>query len=145
MMSIGRCKAFFSQTACAIMLHSLMPATVQAANDSAKAEVYGGIVVDQTITMIGQNFYQNFMALWREKEQIERFVLSIHERPSARQGSQIWIDFGDKRVFQAQLPSSRSRVRDLSQHAVELTYQQVIDADLQALLFRDIDLGPSEL
>ena len=92
------------------MLHSLMPATVQAANDSTKAEMYGGIVVDQTIAMIGQDFYQNFMSLWREKEQVERFILSIHERPSARQGSQIWIDFGEKRVFQAQLPSSRSRV-----------------------------------
>ena len=138
-------KVFFLQTLCAILLHSLMPSTVQAKNKSSTAEMYGGVVVNQTITMIGQEFYQEFMALWREKEQIERFMLSIHERASARQGSQIWVAFGEKRVFQAQLPSTRSRVRDLSQQAVEIAYQQVIDADLQALLFRDADLGPSEL
>jgi len=138
-------KVFFLQAVCVILLHSLMPFTVHAEKKSSTAEMYGGVVVNQTITMIGQEFYQEFMALWREKEQIERFVLSIHERASARQGSQIWITFGEKRVFQAQLPSTRSRVRDLSQHAVEIAYQQIIDTELQTLLFRDVDLGPSEL
>ena len=138
-------KVFFLQTLCAILLHSLMPFTVQAENKLSTADMYGGVVVNQTITMIGQEFYQEFMALWREKEQIERFVLSIHERASARQGSQIWVTFGEKRVFQAQLPSARSRVRDLGQQAVEIAYQQIIDAELQTLLFRDADLGTSEL
>lgn len=138
-------KAFFLQALCAILLHSLMPLAVHAENNSSKTEIYGGVVVDQTITMIGQEFYQEFMAFWREKETVDRFMLSIHERPSARQGSQIWVVFGEKRVFQAQLSSTRSRVRDLSRHAVEIVYQQVVDAELQALLFRDIDLGPSEL
>lgn len=144
-MRMAHCKVFFSQALCAIVLHSLTPVSAHATNATASAEMYGGVVVDQTITMIGQGFYQDFMALWRDKEKIERFALSIHERPSARQGSQIWISFGEKRVFQAQLPSTRSRLRDLSQQAVEITYQQVIDADVQALLFRDLDLGPGEL
>lgn len=46
-----------------------------------------GIVVDQTLTMIGQSFYQNFVVLWREKAHVERYSLAVRERPSARQGS----------------------------------------------------------
>ena len=131
----------------ALMLVADIPASAQtqSSNAAENAETYGGVVVDQTITMIGQEFYQSFTALWREKANVERYTMSIRERPSARQGSQIWIDFGQKRVFQAQLPATRSRVRELSEQAVEATYQNVADTDLQTLLFRDPDLGPDEM
>jgi curli production assembly/transport component CsgE len=104
-----------------------------------------GIVIDQTITMIGQAFYQSFVALWREKARVDRYSLAVRERPSARQGSQVWIEFGQKRVFQSQLPSNRSKVQELAEQAVEIAHDNIVDADVESLLFRDPDLAQDEM
>lgn len=105
---------------------------------------YGGVIVDQTITVIGQEFYKNFAMLWHEKANTERYVLAIRERPSARQGSQIFIEMGQRRIFQAQLPTSRANVQALSEQAANAAYDNVVDADLQKLLLRDPDLAADE-
>ena len=104
-----------------------------------------GIVIDQTITMVGQAFYQSFTALWRDKARVDRYSLAVRERPSARQGSQIWIEFGQKRVFQAQLPSNRSKLQELAEQAVEVAHDNIVDADVESLLFKDPDIATDEM
>ena len=108
-------------------------------------ELYGGIVANQTITVAGQDFYQYFVTSWRDREMSERYAISVHERPSARWGNQVWVEYAQKRIFQAVLPSSRSNIKALSEQAVEVTYQKVVDAEVDRLLFRDSDIGPDEI
>ena len=108
-------------------------------------EIYGGVIVNQTVTVAGQDFYQHFVALWRDKPNSERYAVSVHERPSARWGSQVWVEYAQQRVFQAALPSMRASVQAVSEQAVDLAYQNVMDADVQRLLFRDRDIGPDEM
>jgi curli production assembly/transport component CsgE len=108
------------------------------------AESYGGVVVNQTITVAGQEFFQYFVALWRERELSERFAITVIERPSARWGGQVWVEFAQRRVFQAPLSSARAGLRSLSEQAVDLVYQTVIDTEAERLLFRDADLGADE-
>ena len=106
---------------------------------------YGGVVTNQTVTVAGQDFFQHFVAAWRERDLSERFSLSIHERPSARWGSQIWIEFAQRRIFQAALPSGRGAARSLADRAIEVAYQTIGDAEVERLLFRDADIGPDEM
>ncbi len=108
-------------------------------------ELYGGVVVNQTVTVAGQDFYQYFVSYWRDKANSERYAVSVHERPSARWGSQVWVEFAQKRVFQASLPSARSNIQAVSVQAVEIAYQNVMDAEVQRVLFRDKDLAPDEM
>jgi curli production assembly/transport component CsgE len=108
-------------------------------------ELYGGVVVNQTVTVAGQDFYQYFVALWRDKEKSEKYVVSIHERPSARWGTQVWVEYAQKRVFQSALPTARANIQAVSAQAVDVAYQNVIDVEIQSLLFRDVDLGPDEM
>lgn len=105
----------------------------------------GGIVADQTVTVAGQDFYQQFVAAWRERDSAERYAISIHERPSARWGSQVWIQYAERKVFQAALPAGRVNIRQLGEQAAEITFQKVTDAEVERLLFRDVDLGPDEM
>ncbi len=111
----------------------------------ALQEMYGGVVVNQTVTVAGQDFYQQFVAGWRDRALSERYAISIHERPSARWGARIWIEYAQRRIFQAQLPTGRAGIRALSDQAVEIAYQQVTDIDVERLLFRDADLGADEI
>lgn len=104
-----------------------------------------GVVVNQTITIVGQDFYQSFVTAWRDKPLSERYTVSVHERPSARLGSQVWVEYANRRVFQTFLPPARARLKESSLEAVEVAYQSIVEADVLNLLFRDPDLGPDEL
>src|SRR5690606_2727856 len=42
----------------------------------------GGVVVNRTVTVLGNDFYQDFTALWRQKDISNKFSISIYERPS---------------------------------------------------------------
>lgn len=107
-------------------------------------DAYTGIVANQTITVAGQDFFQYFIAAWRDKDMVEKFEISISERPSARLGSQIWINYGQKRVFQTFLPAARAAIKPISLAAADAVYEGIVQADVQKLLFRDPDLGPDE-
>jgi curli production assembly/transport component CsgE len=109
------------------------------------SETYGGVVVNQTITVAGQNFYQCFVAFWRDREMSDRYAISIHERPSARWGTQVWIEYAQKRVFQAFLPSSIANIKALSEQAAEVAQQKVADVEVDRLLFREAEFGPDEI
>ncbi len=134
----------------AILAACLSPAIAASAQNGvsdsrALEELYAGVVVDQTITVAGQDFYQYFVVFWRDKPLSERYAISIHERPSARWGNQVWIEYAQRRVFQTTLPASRAAIKPVSEQAAEITYQNVVDTDVQRLLFRDLDIGPDEM
>lgn len=108
-------------------------------------EIYGGVVVDQTITVVGQNFYQMFVSVWRDKPNQDQFSIAIREKPSARWGNEIWVEYAQRRVFQATLPPNSSNIRAIADLAVEIAYKNVVNTEVQRLLFRDPDIGPDEL
>lgn len=119
-----------------------IPESVQ---PSVPQELYGGVVANETITRAGEDFYQFFAADWRNRSLSERYAISIHERPSARWGSTIWIEYAQRRVFQAALPPALSAIQALSARAVDIAYAQVTQAEVDRLLFRDADLGSDEI
>lgn len=110
-----------------------------------KADQYAGMVTNQTVTVAGQDFYRYFVFEWHERGMDERFAIAIRERPSARWGTQISIEFAQRRIFQAQLPTSRAGIKALSERAAEIAQQKVADAEVERLLFRDADIGPDEI
>ena len=104
-----------------------------------------GIVTNQVITLVGQDFYNAFVSTWRDTPLSDRYNISIYERPSARWGSLIWVEFQHRRLFEAFLPPTRNRIKPIAEHAAEQTYQNIVQADLERLLFRDPDLAPDEM
>lgn len=114
------------------------------ANQSLHADTDSGVVTNQAVTVAGQDFYQYFVSAWRDKEGSERYMLSIHERPSARWGSEIWIEFAQRRVFRTYLPPARAAIKPISEEAADITYQAVLQADVQRQLIHDADLGRDE-
>lgn len=108
-------------------------------------EVEGGWPTDRTITVSGRDFFQAFAALWQEQPLYERYPIVIRELPSARRGTLVSIEYGQVRVFQSVLPASRPKIPALAREAVTICYQNVIDAEVRQLLFRDADLAPDEI
>ena len=107
-------------------------------------ETIGGIVTNQTMTLAGEDFYASFAQAWRDMPLSDRYVVSIHERPSARWGSLIWVEFEQRRVFDTFLPTARANVASVAVRAASAAYQNVVQADIARLLFHDVDLAGDE-
>ena len=104
----------------------------------------GGVVIGQTITLAGRAFYDSFASAWSEKDETGDFTVAITERPTARLGSQVFVDYGNRRLFQMFLPPNRTLIPAIGTDAAAQVYQAILDYQL-AQFFGDPDLGRDEL
>ena len=124
---------------------TFIPAAAQEPVDRDPRADATGIVTSRAITVAGHEFFEYFIAAWREKPDSERYTLAILERPSARLGSQVRIEFAQRPVFQTRLPPSRAALKSLGENAADITYQAVLAANAQRVLVDDADLARDEL
>lgn len=103
-----------------------------------------GVVTVQTITTAGHDFSQHFLAAWREQDGSDQVTLAIRERPSARFGSEVWIDYAQRTVLQLRLPPARAALPELAASAVQQVWATVQRTDAERTLFHDADLAPDE-
>lgn len=111
----------------------------------AEKDLIDGLIINRTITTLGWNFYRAFTAVWTAKYSKEHFSLVIYERPTARWGSEIWINYGQTRVFHSFLPPARSQTELISRAAVEAVYKSATEIKIQRALYADNDLAPEEM
>lgn len=129
----------------ALLLGGLLAcsAPAQSADATLQADA-AGIVTNRAMTVAGHDFFLHFIAAWRDKPGSEHYALAILERPSARLGSQIRIDFAQRPLFQSRLPPSRAALKALGEDAAETTYQAIQALQAQRALSGDADLAPDE-
>jgi curli production assembly/transport component CsgE len=114
-------------------------------NQKPLADALGGIVTNDAVTLVGEDFHTFFAQVWTQMPMSERYIVSVHERPSARYGSLVWVEYDQRRVFQAFLPIARSNVRVIAESAAASVLQTVMQADIARLLFHEADLGSDEM
>lgn len=105
----------------------------------------GGVIVNRTVTVQGHDFYSYFAQWWRLKDVEHKYSISIHERPSARWGSEVWVQYRRDRIFHAFLPPARSQTKEISRQAADIAYENITKNELQRALFQSEDLGPEEM
>ncbi|WP_233574985.1 curli production assembly/transport protein CsgE [Pusillimonas sp. NJUB218] len=104
-----------------------------------------GIVINRTITVLGKDFYNYFVTAWRHLDGDNKYTITIFERPSARWGSEIWIEFRRTRMFHTFLSPARQAAREASEQAADLVYQNIMENEVRRALFKSPDLGEEEL
>ncbi|WP_167057338.1 CsgE family curli-type amyloid fiber assembly protein [Burkholderia sp. Ax-1719] len=120
-------------------------ATASATHKALPDDQFGGTVTTDAVTLAGRDFFTWFARAWGDIPLSERYVVAIHERPSGRYGSLIWVEYQQKRVFQTFLPIARANVRPVAESAANLAFQTVIQGDLSNLLFQDKDMAKDEI
>ena len=136
------CRPSLSTLVCLFIVAVSTPCVHAAASD---ADALGGIVVDRSVTVASQEFTRHFLSAWRELPGSEHYSLTIIERPSARWGSEVWIEYAQRRVFTTRLPTMRAQLRQAGEHAAEAVFDTVMQAERQRKLVRDADLAPDEI
>ncbi|GAA5176757.1 MULTISPECIES: CsgE family curli-type amyloid fiber assembly protein [Halomonadaceae] len=103
-----------------------------------------GVLVDRTLTVMGQNFYRAFSQIGMARPIIRGATLTIHERPDARWGIQLWITEGSRMYFRTQLSPRLSDANDIARQAIDIVEKAILKRRLSAALNPSIDLGKEE-
>ncbi|PMR80785.1 CsgE family curli-type amyloid fiber assembly protein [Halomonas urumqiensis] len=104
-----------------------------------------GLIVDRTMTMAGKTFYRTFSQLGMQDPILNRVVLTIHERPDPRWGSQVWITERNSVLFRSQLSPRINEADENARAALEAVQERVLSSRVSAALQSNKDLAEEEL
>jgi curli production assembly/transport component CsgE len=111
---------------------------------SGQMETLEGVVLDHTLTGPGRAFYQNFVSAWREMGDVSSVSLALHELPSARWGSIVWVEHKSGKVYQVSLYPGMPRAAEIAEQAAAQVFQRIGQIKVEQAIFKDPDLGSDE-
>lgn len=104
-----------------------------------------GLLVNSTVSADGMAFFLSFLNFWREKPDSDKYTIEIAESVSKRLGNQVWVSYGQRRIFFSALPIQRDRIRLLSEQAAETSYATLMTISLPFSGIADPDVADDEL
>ena len=103
-----------------------------------------GFVVDDTISHIGHEFYYAFTERLRATSPMD-FNLVVRERPSARWGSLVTVEYQQRLVYRRFLAPNTVELKDEAYDAADWVRGQIVQRKLENLLQDTTDLERDEL
>ncbi|WP_136795390.1 MULTISPECIES: CsgE family curli-type amyloid fiber assembly protein [Desulfosediminicola] len=79
----------------------------------------GALVINKTITRLGDDFYDEFTNRWDPPKQLGPMHISIQEAPSARWGTIIAVFVGSERYFVTRVSSRQVDIEEIAEAAVK--------------------------
>ncbi|MCG8427995.1 MAG: curli production assembly/transport protein CsgE [Chromatiales bacterium] len=114
-------------------------------DDTASLDEIPGIVIDRTVTRVGRDFYRDFTNYRQFNNPNSRYSLTVFERPSARWGSLIWIEYRSRQVFKIFLNPGRTNYKEIAEQTAKQIEEKLNRVRLQELFSDHIDLERDEL
>ncbi|WAB90366.1 curli production assembly/transport protein CsgE [Pseudomonas citronellolis] len=103
-----------------------------------------GFIVDDTISHIGHDFYRFFSERLRDSSRLD-FNLVVRERPSARWGSLVWVEFQQRVLYREFLAPNTAELKTVAYAAADRVAQAVVRQRLENLLQDTTDIERDEL
>lgn len=82
-----------------------------------------GLIVDQTITKMGKDFYDMFFTGWNAPPKAKNYTITIREMILPGMGTQISLWINDTEVFKNRVQPRYDYIEALAQYAVSVVYQ----------------------
>jgi len=80
-----------------------------------------GLIIDQTQTRIGREFYQQFVTFWEAPEGIADYNIFIVEKATPQWGSVVWIKVNDVMVYRNVLRPRTEGIKEAVRKCAEIT------------------------
>lgn len=108
-----------------------------------EAEIYG-FLVDHSISRIGHEFYRYFSERLRDTSPLD-FNLVVKERPSARWGSLVWVEYEDRTIYRQFLMPNTSQIQAIAYAAADQVREAINRQRIENLLQDNFDMDGGEL
>ncbi|MDP5209326.1 CsgE family curli-type amyloid fiber assembly protein [Microbulbifer sp. 2205BS26-8] len=104
-----------------------------------------GLVIDDTVSGIGHEFARSLSLYLSATLSEFEYNLTVHERPSARWGSVVWVTYENKQVFKTILYPGRRTFGEIVERAATQIDNNVRQKRLQELFSQNLDLAGEEI
>jgi len=82
-----------------------------------------GLIIDETKTKIGRDFYGFFYTMWEAPEGIVNYTIYIIEKPTGTMGSWIWIKVNDFFVYSNRHKPNREEIENGAKYGINFVQQ----------------------
>lgn len=109
------------------ILQELLEKITQESTDEAEIETeieieIDGLLVDNTKTKIGRDFYDLFYANWEPPTNAKNYTITVLEKPFRLTSTLIVVSINDNVVYQSILQPRQEVVEQLSEQAIAITF-----------------------
>lgn len=94
-----------------------------------------GMVLDETRSKVGRDFYDVFYTNWQSPPDASNFSISISEQPSPSLGTIIYVEVNDSETFRMRLQPRYDFIQQAGQYAVRQTYSYLQNNDHQLQIY----------
>ncbi len=111
---------------------------------ASEEDEMAGFITDQAISHIGHDFYRYFSERLRDTSQLD-FNLVVRERPSARWGSLVWVEYEQRMLYRQFLPPNTSELKAVAYQAADFVREEIVRYRLEIQLQDTTDMERDEL
>ncbi|TGE18627.1 CsgE family curli-type amyloid fiber assembly protein [Hymenobacter elongatus] len=79
-----------------------------------------GLVMDQTITKVGHDFYDAFYSIWEAPAEAGDFTIIIHEKPSRGTSTLISVEVNENELLELPLQPKAEVIEEMATYAFEV-------------------------
>ncbi|KTT26990.1 curli production assembly protein CsgE [Pseudomonas oryzihabitans] len=110
----------------------------------AEGDIIQGLLVDNTISRFGHEFYRQFADRLTDTTELD-FNLVVRERPSARWGSLVWVEYEQRLLYRQFIPPGNSDLKEAAYAAADQVREGITRQRLENLLQDNFDMEKDEL
>lgn len=82
----------------------------------------GGLVIDETRSKMGKDFFNLFYQYWEAPQNARDFMLTIEEHPVPSLGTLVTVKIDDKKVYRSRLQPRYAVIESMAKRAVAVSY-----------------------
>ena len=116
----------------------------QAQQQAEREAELGGLIIDNTISRFGHDFHRYLSYQLQDSDSLKADLV-VRERPSARWGSLIWVEYGQTTVYRRFLQPNVAEIETIAEQAAQLILEEIERNKLRDLLQDTFDLERDEL
>lgn len=94
-----------------------------------------GLVMDETRSKIGRDFYDIFFQQWEAPPNSNNYTITISEKPTPSLGSFISVSVNDRQTFQYRLQPRYEIIEQVANYAVRVTYVYMKDNKHEYIIY----------
>jgi len=94
-----------------------------------------GMVLDQTISKMGRDFYDVFYQYWQAPQQAYNFTIKITEQPAPTLGTQVTVFVNETVTFRSRLQPRFDVIEQAGKQAVQMAHNHLKNNDSQFKIY----------
>ncbi len=111
------------------------PESVQSEKEKIVRMEVDGMILDETISKIGRDFYNIFYQYWQAPPEAYNFTVRISEQPAPNLGTMVSVTVNDTKTFQSRLQPRFDTIEEAGKQAVRMSHHYLKNNKNQFIIY----------